>query len=113
MCSKISARLEYAYASYSDFFKVCEMIRKKKEKKNQDIFMKICRLISREWLEGSDSNLECGLPCMEANSTVNLVLFEVDITKLVPVNVLTPFACAPFSWAAQHIIMSLDIRTLQ
>jgi len=28
---------------------------------------------------------------------------------VVPVNILTPFACAPFSWAAQHTTVCLDI----
>ena len=45
---------------------------------------------------------------MEANSSVNLALFGLDITQLrmrencdfvVPVNMPTLFACAPFSWA--------------
>ena len=25
-----------------------------------------------------------------------------------PVNILTPFACVPFSWAARHTTMCLD-----
>ena len=46
---------------------------------------------------------------MEANSVVNLVPFGEGILELqicenctfaVPVNILTPFAYAPFSWAA-------------
>ena len=28
---------------------------------------------------------------------------------VVPVNILTPFARAPFSWAAQHTTVCLDI----
>ena len=52
-------------------------------------------------LKGSD----LGLPCMEANSSVNLVLFGQDITELwtcenrnfvVPVNILTLFVCPIF-----------------
>ena len=54
---------------------------------------------------------------MEANSTVNLVPFGLGITELrmredsdfvVPVNILTPFARAPFSWAARHTTVCLD-----
>ena len=56
-------------------------------------------------LHKSYSNLECGLPFMEANSSVNLVPFGKDIMELriranrnfiVPVNTLTPFAHASF-----------------
>ena len=82
--------------------------------------MEVCKLISREWLKGSCSNLECGLPCVKANSTVNLVSFGLGIMELhmhenrdfvTPFNVLTPFACTPFSWAARHITMCLDHMT--
>ena len=54
---------------------------------------------------------------MEANSTVNLVPLGQSITELqmrenrdfvVPVNILTTFACAPFSWAARHTTVCLD-----
>ena len=59
---------------------------------------------------------------MEANSTVNLVPFGVAITKLemrenrffvVPVNILTPFAHAPFSWVARHttVVLISDLPT--
>ena len=58
-------------------------------------------------------NLDCGLPFMEANSTVNLVLFWEDIMELrirenrnfvVPVDILTLFAHAPFSILFYSII---------
>ena len=29
---------------------------------------------------------------------------------VVPVNILTPFACAPFSWAARHTTACLDLN---
>ena len=54
---------------------------------------------------------------MECISTVNLVPFGSGIMELlmrenldfvVPVNILTPFAHAPFSWAAQHTTVCLD-----
>ena len=54
---------------------------------------------------------------MEANSTVNLVLFGLAITELqlrenrdfvVPVNILTLFARAPFSWTARRTTVCLD-----
>jgi len=57
---------------------------------------------------------------VEANSTTNLVPFGWDITELrlcencdldVPVNILTPFVHAPFSWATQHTTMCLDPHT--
>ena len=78
------------------------------EEEKKEIFTKICLLISRVQLEGSYSNLECGLPCIVANSTVNLVPFGEDIKELqmqencevvAPVNILTLFIHAPFSWA--------------
>ena len=65
---------------------------------NEEIFTKIYLLIYQEWLEESYSNLECGLPFIKANSTVNLMLFGKDITELwirenrdfiVPVSVCT------------------------
>ena len=31
---------------------------------------------------------------------------------VVPVNILTPFAHAPFSWAARHTTVCLDIKVL-
>ena len=74
---QISARLKHAYANYSVFCKACEMLKKKKR-----FFLKICWLISREWLEWSYSNFECGLPCKEANCTLNLVPFGEDIMEL-------------------------------
>ena len=83
-------------------------IEEEKRRNTQEILPKFADL-SWEQLEGSYSNLECGLPCMEANSTVNLVPFGEDIKELrmcenldfvPPVNILAPFACAPFSWAA-------------
>ena len=58
---------------------------------------------------------------MEANSTVNLVPFGEDITELwmrencdfvVPVNMLTPFVHAPFSWAARHTNTCLNQYTI-
>ena len=79
--------------------------------------MEICWLISQERLEGSYSNLECGLPCMKANSTVNLMPFGEDIMELwmrenhgsvIRVNILTLFVLTPLSWAAQHSTMCLD-----
>ena len=27
-----------------------------------------------------------------------------------PINMLTPFGCTPFSWAAQHTTVCLDVR---
>jgi len=54
---------------------------------------------------------------METNSTVNLLPFGEDITELrmhenrefvVPINILTPFARTPFSWAARHTTVCLD-----
>ena len=51
---------------------------------------------------------------MEANSIVNLVRFGENIIELqihencnffIPVNILTPFAHALFSWVALHIIV--------
>jgi len=56
---------------------------------------------------------------MEANSTVNLVPFGSAITELqmrenrdfvVPVNMLTLFVHAPFSWAARHTTVCLDTQ---
>ena len=44
--------------------------------------MKFCQLISRKRLEGSGSNLECGLPWVTANFTVNLVSFRLGIMEL-------------------------------
>ena len=86
-----------------------------KKKKKRKFFEEISRLISRKQHEGSlYSNLECGLPCMEATYNVNLVLFREDITELwmcenrnfvVPVNALTPFARALFSWAALCVLI--------
>ena len=32
---------------------------------------------------------------------------------VVPVNILTPFARAPFSWAARHTTVCLDIRIVK
>jgi len=51
-------------------------------------------------------------------SIVNLVPLGSDITELqsencdfvVSVNILTPVVCAPFSWAAQHTVVCLDIH---
>ena len=60
----ISAGLEHTYASYSNSCKVCEMM--KKNMKNS--LMKL-------YIQNSLRDLECGLPYMEANSIVNLVLF--------------------------------------
>ena len=83
---------------------------------------KFLQLISRKRLEGFYSNLECGLPFMEANSTVNLVLFGEDIMELwirenhnrvVPVNILIPFAHALFSWAPKHTTVCFDIFKLK
>jgi len=79
--------------------------------------MKIYWLIFQEWLKGSYSNLEWGLPCIETNSSVNLALFGLDITELqmrenrdfvVPVNILTPLTHAPFSWATWNTTVCLD-----
>ena len=81
-----------------DFCKVCE----KKENWEINFFWFI---VSWEWLNKFSSNLECGLPQVEGTSIVNLVPFGSDIMELwmrqncdfaVPVNILTPFACAPF-----------------
>jgi len=78
-----------------------------KRKKNEEIFGSLIAHI----LEECSSNLECGLSWVEGTSTVNLVPLGSDITELwlhenrnfvVPVNILTSFVCAPFSWAAQH-----------
>ena len=87
---------------------MCEK-RRKKHRKNKEILTKFCWFVSQEWLEGSYSNFKCALPCMKANSTVNLVPFGLDIKELwirenryfvVPVNILTLFVRPPFSWAA-------------
>ena len=52
-----------------------------------------------------------------ANSTVNLMPFGLDTLELrirenrdfaVPLNILTPFVCVLFSWAAQHTTVCLD-----
>ena len=73
---KISAKLKLAYASYSNFYKVCEKKNKKKTKKN----FKVWLLASQEWVKESSSNLECSLNLefgmwVEDTSTVNLVPF--------------------------------------
>jgi len=47
----------------------------KQEKKQRNFYKNLLTHISREQLEGSYSNLESGLRCMEPNSTVNLVPF--------------------------------------
>ena len=79
--------------------------------------MKIFWLISRDWLEGSYSSLECSLPCIKANFIVNLVPFGEDITEprmcencdfAVPVDILTLFVHTPFSWSTQHATVNLD-----
>ena len=55
---------------------------------------------------------------MEGTSTVHLVPFGSGITELgmcanpdfgVPVMILTPFVRAPFSWAARHTTLCLEI----
>ena len=60
---------------------------------------------------------KCGLPRVEANSTVNLVPYGLGITELwmrkncdfiVLVNILTPLVHALFSWAAWHTTICLD-----
>ena len=75
-------------------------------RKNEELFSKVWLLVSWEWLRKS-SHLEFGLAWVEGTSTVNLVPFGTGITELwmhknhyfvVSVNILTPFACAPFSW---------------
>ena len=46
---------------------------KKKQKKiNEEVLQKSCWVVPKERLEESYINLEFSLPCMEANSTVNL-----------------------------------------
>ena len=68
-------------------------------------------------IQGSYSNLECGFPCMEANSTVNLVPLGEGIMELrvcencdfvVPVSILIPFVCAPFSWAVNIMFYNAE-----
>jgi len=69
----------------------------KEEKRN--FYENLLTHISQEQFEGSYSNLECGLPCTEANSTANLVPFGEDIMELqicdfvVPVYINTVYSC--------------------
>jgi len=86
-----------------------------KKNKNQKNLESLIACISKEF----SSNLECGLPWVEETSIVNLVLFRSDITELqmrencdfvVPINILTPIACAPFSWVARHTTMCFDYK---
>jgi len=77
-------------------------------------FWKICWVISWEWLDRS--NLEMWPPYMDASSTVKFGVIWIrhhgatDVWKLwlyFPANILTPFACAPFSWVAWHTTVCL------
>ena len=47
-CAKFLVRSDNTYASYSNFLQSVW-----KEEKDEEIFMKICRLISQKQLEGS------------------------------------------------------------
>ena len=85
-----------------DFLQSVRNDEEEKKKKTKNFYW----LISRERLEGSYSNLEWGLPCMEANSSANLMLFGLDIMELqmcencdfvVPINILTLFVRTQFS----------------
>jgi len=61
----------------------------------------------------SKFKFECGLPSVEDTFTVNVVPFGSGIMELqmrenskfvVPVNILTLFACTPFFYVARHTV---------
>ena len=92
---------------YSDICKVCKMTKKKMKKFLQKFADTYLRNGLRDLIQIWNVH---GLPFVETNSTVNLVPFGEDITELwicenhdyvvPPVNILTLFVHAPFSWAA-------------
>ena len=45
----------------------------RKEEKNEEKKPKLWPLVSRKWLEGFSSNLECGLPYLAGTSVATLV----------------------------------------
>ena len=100
--------------SYSDFCWVCERrIRIKKKRWNFFESLVACT-VSREWLKGISLNLDCGFPWVEGISTINFMLFILDITELQVWKswLCSSFqhthsvACAPFSWTASCILIA-------
>ena len=82
----------------------------------KEIFSKVWLLLSQEWPKESSLKFECGLPLVEGTFIINLMPLGSSIMELrmrenrefvVPVNILTLFACAPFSWSAQHTTVCL------
>jgi len=109
---QISVRLKHAYASYRDLCKVCE-----EKKKKRIIFFESLTAYILGMAEGIFFKFLMWPSQVKGTSTVNLVPFGSGITELwmhkncdfvVPVNVLTLFACGPFSWATQHTTVCLD-----